>query len=65
MESKKIVLMNLFVRQQWRCRHRKQTCGHRGGEGGCVMNGGSSMTTYILPYVKQIASGLCCMIQGA
>ena len=65
MESKKIVLMNLFVRQQWRCRHRKQTCGHRGVEGGCVMNGGSSMTTDILPYVKQIASGICCMIQGA
>ena len=29
MESRKIVLMNLFVRQQWRCRHRKQTCGHK------------------------------------
>ena len=36
MESRKIVLMNLFAGQQWRCRHREQTYGHggRGGEGG-------------------------------
>ena len=27
-EFRKIVLMNLFARQQWRCRHRKQTSGH-------------------------------------
>ena len=35
MESRKIVMMNLFARQQWRNRHREQTYGHgeRGGEG--------------------------------
>ena len=32
MESRKIVLMNLFARQQWRCRHREQTYRHRGRE---------------------------------
>ena len=25
-ESRKMVLMNLFAGQQWRCRHREQTC---------------------------------------
>ena len=35
MESRKMVLMNPFARQQWRCRHSKQTSGHGGeGEGG-------------------------------
>ena len=29
MEYRKMVLMNLFAGQQWRCRHREQTCGHR------------------------------------
>ena len=28
MECRKMVQMNLFTEQQWRCRHRKQTCGH-------------------------------------
>ena len=28
MESRKILLMNLFARQQWIRRHREQTCGH-------------------------------------
>ena len=28
--SRKIVLMNIFAGQQWRCRHREQTCGHNG-----------------------------------
>ena len=30
MESRKMVLMNLFAGQQWRCKHREQTCGHNG-----------------------------------
>ena len=36
MESRKMVLMNLFAGQQWRNRHREQTYGHgrRGGERG-------------------------------
>ena len=35
MQSRKMVLMNLFIGQQWRNRHREQTYGHgeRGGEG--------------------------------
>ena len=32
MESRKIVMMNLFARQQWRNRHREQTYGHGRGE---------------------------------
>ena len=34
MESTKLVLMNLSAGQQWRCRHREQTCGHTGGRRG-------------------------------
>ena len=35
MESRTIVWMNLFAGQQWRYRHREQTCGHSGeAEGG-------------------------------
>ena len=30
MESRKMVLMNLSVGQQWRGSHREQACGHRG-----------------------------------
>ena len=34
MESRKMVLMNLFGRQQWKHRHREQAYGHgRGDEG--------------------------------
>ena len=46
MESRKMVLMNLFARQQWRNRHREQTYGHgeRGREG--EMYGESDMETY-------------------
>ena len=31
MESRKMVLMNLFAGQQWRLRQREQTCGHAEG----------------------------------
>ena len=50
-----MVLVNLFVGQEFRCRQRKQSCGHSRGmkEGGT----NSSMETYTLPYIKQIASG--------
>ena len=46
MESTQRVLMNLFAEQQWRCRHREQTCGYwtRGRGGG--RNGESSMKIY-------------------
>ena len=47
MESRKMVLKNLFTGQQWRNRHREQTYGHgeRGGEGETY--GESNMETYI------------------
>ncbi len=47
MESRKMVLNNLFTGQQWRNRHREQTYGHgeRGGEGD--MYGNSNIETYI------------------
>ena len=51
MESRKMVLMNLFPGQEWKCRHEEQTCGHSGeGEGGT--NWESSLETYALPYGK-------------
>ena len=54
MESRKILLMNLFARQQWRRRHREQMYGHGWGreETEGTTNGQSSMETYTLPYVK-------------
>ena len=52
MNSRKMVLMNLFAGQQWRCRHREQTCGHRRWEGEGGMNGETNMETYTLPYIK-------------
>ena len=54
-KSGKMVLMNLSAGQQWRHRHREQTDGHGGREGGT--DGESSMETYTLAYAKQIASG--------
>ena len=32
MQSRKMVLMNLFAGQQWRCRQRRKICGHWGKE---------------------------------
>ena len=34
MESGKMILMNLFAGQQWRCKHKEHTCRHRRGRGG-------------------------------
>ena len=34
MESRKMVRMNLFAGQRWRCRHGEQTCEHSGGRRG-------------------------------
>ena len=34
MESETMVLMSLFAEQQWRHRHREQTCGHGWGRRG-------------------------------
>ena len=57
-ESRKMVLINLFIGKQWRHRHREQAYGlgqrvvRRGWE-----NGESSMEAYTLPYVKKITTG--------
>ena len=47
MDSRKMVLKNLFIGQQWRNRHREQTYGHgeTGGEGEMYVK--SNMETYI------------------
>ena len=70
MESKKMVLKNLFTGQQWRNRHREQTYGHgeRGGEG--ELYGKSNMETYITickigsqqkfaAWLRKLKQGLC------
>ena len=51
MESRKMVLKNLFTGQQWRNRHRKQTYGHGDrAEGVRCME--RVTWKFILPYVK-------------
>ena len=58
MESRKMVLMNLFAGQQWRHKeNRLLNTGGGGEQGEGATNGESSMETYILPYVKEIANG--------
>ena len=47
MESRKMVLKNLFTGQQWRNRHSEQTYGHGEKEGDGEMCGKSNMETYI------------------
>ena len=47
MESRRMVLKNLFPGQQWRNRHREQTCGHGEGERESEMYAKSNMETYI------------------
>ena len=56
MESRKMVLKNLFTGQQWRKRHREQAYGH--GEGAERVRGMERVRWKVkLPYVKQIANG--------
>ena len=47
MESRKMVLKNLFTGQQWRNRHREQTYGWGLREGEGEIYGKSNMETYI------------------
>ena len=75
MESRKMVLKNLFTGQQWRNRHREQTYGHgERGEGG-EMYGKSNMETYITickidsqrefaVWLKKLKQGLCINLEG-
>ena len=46
MESRKMILKNLFTGQQWRNRHREQTYRH-GERGEGEMYGKSNMETYM------------------
>ena len=75
MESRKVVLNNLFTEQQWRNRHREQTYGHgeRGGEGETY--GDSNMETYITickidnqqefaVWLRKLKQGFCIHLQG-
>ena len=59
-EPRKMVQMDLFAGQEWRCRCRERTCGH-----GVVVNWEIGIDVCALPCVKQIASGNCCIEQGA
>ena len=47
MESRKMLLKNLFTGQQWRNRHREQIYEHGEKEGEGEMYGKSNMETYI------------------
>ena len=73
MESRKLVLKNLFtMEKQWRNRRREQTYGHRerGGEG--EMYGKSNMETYIAiceidsqwEFAVWLRKGLCINLEG-
>ena len=74
MESRKMVLKDLFAGQQWKNRNREQTYGHgkRGGEG--EMYGKSNMEIYItickiiangnLLYGSEIKQGLHINLEG-
>ena len=57
-----MVLKNLLTGQQWRKRHREQTCGQGRGEERvrCMARVKWKLT---LPYVKYIATGIFCMSQ--
>ena len=75
MESRRMVLKNLYIGQQWRNRHREQTFRHgeRGGEG--EMYGKSNMETYITicktesqqefaVWLRKLKQGLCVNLEG-
>ena len=53
MESRNMVLIDLFAGQEERCRHRKWTCEHSGGvEGNGGTNRESSIDVYTLSRIK-------------
>ena len=75
MESREMILKNLFTGQQWRNKHREKTYGHgeRGGEG--EMYGESNMETYITihkidsqqefaVWLRKLKQGLCINLEG-
>ena len=75
MESRRMVLKNLFTGQQWRNRHREQTYRHgeRGGKG--EMYGKSNMETNttickidsqweFAVWLRKLKQGLCINLEG-
>ena len=75
MKSRKMILMNLVTKQQWRNRHREQTYGHgeRGGDG--EMYGESNMETDLsickiesqwkfAVCLRELKQGLCDNLKG-
>ena len=75
MESLKIILMNLFLRQQQRNRHREQTYEHGEREGEGEMYGESNINTYITMCkidsqgkfalcLRKLKQGLCINLEG-
>ena len=63
MESRKMVLMNLFARQQWRHRHREHTCDTVGeGEGGMNWEGNTETCVTVCRIDSQCAR---CVTQRA
>ena len=74
MESRKIVLKNLFTGHQWRSRNREQAYGH-GERGEVEMYGKSNMETYItickidsqqefVVWLRKLKQGLCINLEG-
>ena len=73
MESRKMIPMNLFARQQWRNRHRELTYGHAERGGKAEMYGESNMETYICKIdsqqefaicLRELKQGLCINLEG-
>ena len=75
MESRKMILQNLFTGQRLRNRHREQTYGHgeSGGEG--ETSGKSNIETYITickidslqefsVWLRKLKQGLCIKLEG-
>ena len=60
MESRKVVLMNLFAGKEWRHRLREQTYGHS-GEGENGMNGGSIIDIYTFSSVQFSSATQSCL----
>ena len=46
MESRKVVHVNLFAGEGWKCRYRELKCGHREGEGKSGKNCERSIDTH-------------------
>ena len=70
MESRKMVLMNLFAEQQWRCRPQEQTYGpDRVGRGRRKKRVGQ-MERFAWKHIPYHVSnrepmGICCVTQGS